>query len=248
MTADQMERYRRNILLNGVGVEGQEKLLQASVLVAGSGGLGSPVAYYLAAAGIGRIGLLDADTVDLSNLQRQILHFTPDLGRPKVESAREKVSALNPDIQISAIGERMNEKNFREIISQFDLVVDGTDNFEARFLINQACVEQRKPYIFGGVLGYSGQVMTIIPGEGPCLSCVFRNMPSVDAPSCDREGVLGAIPGLIGALEVAEAIKVILKIGEPLVGRLLTCDALTMQFMPIEIKRDPECPVCGCIK
>ena len=245
LNAGQMERYRRNMLLDGVGIEGQEKLLQASVLVAGSGGLGSPVAYYLAAAGIGHIGLLDGDTVDLSNLQRQILHFTPDLGRPKVESAREKIAALNPDIKISVIDQWMNEKNFREIISKFDLVVDGTDNFEVRFLINQACVEQRKPYIFGGVLGYSGQVMTIMPGQGPCLSCIFRNVPSSEAPSCDRLGVLGAIPGLIGALEVAEAIKVILNIGDPLIGRLLTCDVLTMQFMPVEINRDPECLVCG---
>ncbi|WP_238492560.1 HesA/MoeB/ThiF family protein [Desulfotruncus alcoholivorax] len=245
LTADQMERYRRNMLLDGVGVDGQKKLLQSSVLVAGSGGLGSPVAYYLAAAGIGHIGLLDGDTVDLSNLQRQILHFTPDLGRPKVVSAREKISALNPDIKISVIGQRMDEKNYKEIISQFDLVVDGTDNFEARFLINRACVEQRKPYIFGGVLGYSGQVMTIIPGQSPCLSCIFRHVPSGEAPSCDREGVLGAIPGLIGTLEVAEAIKVILNIGEPLIGRLLTCDVLTMQFMPVEISRDPDCPVCG---
>lgn len=245
LTEQQLERYKRNILLDGVGREGQEKLLQSRVLVVGSGGLGSPAAYYLAAAGVGHIGLVDGDRVDLSNLQRQILHTTADLGRPKIESAREKLTALNPDTTITGFGAWLGESNYRYIIDGFDLVVDGTDNFAARFLINRACVEQRKPYIFGGVLGYTGQVMTIIPGRGPCLACIFRDAPPESAPSCSGIGVLGAVPGMIGAAEAAEAVKVILGIGEPLVGRLLTYDALTMRFYDIEIGPDPSCPVCS---
>ncbi len=247
LTKKQLERYKRNILLDGVGLEGQEKLLQAKVLVVGSGGLGSPAAYYLAAAGVGNIGLVDGDRVDLSNLQRQILHTTSDLGRPKTESARDKLIALNPDVNVTAIGEWLGEDNYRELITGFDLVVDGTDNFAVRFLINRACVEQRKPYIFGGVLGYTGQVMTIIPGRGPCLACIFRDVPPESAPSCSSIGVLGAVPGMIGTAEAAEAVKVILDLGEPLVGRLLTYDALTMRFYDIEIRRDQSCPVCGAM-
>lgn len=245
LTDQQLERYRRNILLDGVGPEGQERLLRTRVLVVGSGGLGSPAAYYLAAAGIGHIGLVDGDRVDLSNLQRQILHFTTDLGRPKIESAREKLTALNPDVKVTGIFRRLGDDNFRDIIAGYDLVVDGTDNFEVRFLINRACVEQGKPYIFGGVLAYSGQVMTILPGRGPCLACIFRDVPPREAPSCSELGVLGAVPGVIGALEASEAVKAALGIGEPLVGRLLTYDALTMRFYTVEISRDPGCPVCG---
>lgn len=247
LTEKQLERYKRNILLEGVGTEGQQKLLQAKILVAGSGGLGSPAAYYLAAAGIGNIGLLDGDRVDLSNLQRQILHSTADLGRQKTESARDKLIALNPDVKITAFGDWLGENNYRDLISSFDLVVDGMDNFPARYLINRACVEQRKPYIFGGVLGYTGQVMTIIPGCGPCLACVFRDVPPEGAPSCSSIGVLGTVPGIIGAAEATEAVKVILGLGEPLVGRLMTYDALTMGFYEIEIARDQSCPVCGSI-
>ncbi|TYO97234.1 HesA/MoeB/ThiF family protein [Desulfallas thermosapovorans] len=244
-TNEQLKRYKRNILLDGVGAVGQAKLLQSRVLVVGAGGLGSPVSYYLAAAGIGHIGLVDGDQVDLSNLQRQIMHTTPDLGRPKIESARQKLTALNPDVQVTGYGHWLNEQNFREIIALYDLVVDGTDNFAARFLINQACVEKRKPYIFGGVLGYTGQAMTILPGQGPCLACIFRGSPPEGAPSSDKMGVLGAVPGIIGAVEAAEAVKVILGIGEPLRGRLLTFDALSMQFFTVDISRDPSCPVCG---
>jgi len=247
LTEKQFERYKRNILLDGVGSQGQVKLLQAKVLVVGSGGLGSPAAYYLAAAGVGNIGLVDGDRVDLSNLQRQILHTTSDLGRPKTDSARDKLTALNPDIHVICFNEWLGEDNYRDIITGFDLVVDGTDNFATRFLINRACVEQRKPYIFGGVLGYTGQVMTIIPGRGPCLACIFRDVPPESAPSCASIGVLGAVPGMIGTAEAAEAVKLILGLGEPLVGRLMTYDALTMRFYDIEIGRDQSCPICGSI-
>lgn len=245
LTSEQLERYKRNILLDGVGDQGQVKLLQSRVLIVGGGGLGSPAAYYLAAAGIGHIGIVDGDRVDLSNLQRQIIHTTPDLGRPKIESAREKLNHLNPDVQVTGYGEWFNEHNFREIITGYDLIVDGTDNFEARYLINQACVEQKKPYIFGGVLGYTGQALTILPGQGPCLACIFKDIPPQDAPSCDLMGVLGAVPGIIGSVEATEAVKVILGLGEPLLGRLLTYDALSMQFYIVEINRDPKCSVCG---
>jgi len=243
----QLDRYKRNILLEGVGQEGQNKLLETKVLIVGSGGLGSPAAYYLAAAGFGHIGLVDGDEVDLSNLQRQILHFTPDLGRLKVHSAREKLVALNPDVKVTGIARRMDEENCFEIISGYDLVVDGTDNFKVRFLINQACVKQGKPYIFGGVLGYSGQIMTIVPGRGPCLACIFRDISAATAPSCDRVGVLGAVPGVIGSLEASEAVKIALNIGELMMGRLFILDVLTMQFHHVEINRDPDCPVCGCV-
>lgn len=245
LTGQQLERYKRNILLDGVGPEGQERLLRAKVLVVGGGGLGSPVAYYLAAAGVGHIGVVDGDQVDLSNLQRQILHFTTDLGRPKIESAREKLTTLNPDVKVTGIPRRLDGTNYRDIIAGYDLVVDGTDNFEVRFLINRACVEQGKPYIFGGVLAYTGQLMTILPGRGPCLACIFRDVPPRGAPSCSELGVLGTVPGVIGTLEASEAVKVILGIGEPLMGRLLTCDVLSMRFYTVEIDRDPGCPVCG---
>lgn len=244
LTDKQLERYKRNILLDGVGEHGQEKLLQARVLVVGTGGLGSPAAFYLAAAGIGHIGLIDADCVDLSNLQRQILHFTTDLGRYKTESAFNKLTALNPDIKVTGYKQRLNEDNFKDIIKDYDLVVDGTDNFETRFLINQACIEQRKPYVFGGVLAFTGQSMAILPGEGPCLACIFKDVPPDDAPSSDKIGILGAVPGIIGSIEATEAVKIILKIGDSLVGRLLTYDALSMRFYTVDISRDPECSVC----
>ncbi len=242
---EQQERYKRNILLDGVGAAGQGKLLDSRVLIVGAGGLGSSAGYYLAAAGIGHIGLVDGDQVDLSNLQRQIMHTTADLGLPKIESARKKITALNPDVQVTGYGQWLDEQNFRELITLYDLVVDGTDNFAARYLINRACVELHKPFVFGGVLGYTGQAMTILPGQGPCLACIFRDLPTREALSGDQLGVLGAVPGIIGAMESAEAIKVILGIGEPLLGRLLTYDALSMQFCTVDVSRDPACPVCG---
>lgn len=245
LTDDQLKRYKRNILLPGVDISGQEKLLQSRVLVVGAGGLGSPVAYYLAAAGVGCIGLVDSDKVDLSNLQRQILHRTEDLGRPKVISGAEKLRALNPDTEIIAVEAMINGENVDAYVRPYDVVVDCTDNFPVRYLLNDACVRQRKAMVFGGVLSFSGQLMTILPGQGPCLRCLFREDPSPDAPSCSDLGILGAVPGVIGTLQAAEAIKYLLGQGKSLVGRLLTYDALTATFFEVTLERDPACPACA---
>ncbi|MEW6274582.1 MAG: HesA/MoeB/ThiF family protein [Bacillota bacterium] len=245
MTEEQLVRYRRNILLAGFGEAGQEKLLAARVLIIGAGGLGSPAAYYLAAAGVGGLGLADPDVVEPSNLQRQILHSVKDLGRPKVTSAREKLQALNPDLTIEAVAGGFHAQNAPELVGRYDLMVDCTDNFAARYLLNEACVRGGKPFIYGGVLAYAGQVMTIVPGRGPCLRCVFREPPGEGAPTTSQVGVLGAVPGLIGTIQATEAVKYFLGIGDLLIGRLLTYDALTMSFFEAKVKRDPACPVCG---
>lgn len=244
LTGSQLERYRRNIILSGVGAGGQEKLLKSGVLVVGAGGLGSPVAYYLAAAGVGRIGLVDGDRVDVSNLQRQILHRTDDIGRPKVQSGADKLRELNPDIEIVTVDERITGANAAEIIQSYDMVIDCTDNFTVRYLLNETCIIQSKPMVFGGVLSYSGQLMTIIPGKGPCLRCVYREDPSSNVPNCADEGVLGAVPGVIGTLQASETVMYILGLGKLLVGRLLTYDALTATFYEINLERDPDCPSC----
>lgn len=244
LTEDQLARYRRNIILPGVGAAGQEKLLQSSVLVVGAGGLGSPVAYYLAAAGVGRLGLVDGDSVDLSNLQRQILHRTEDIGWPKVLSGADKLRALNPDLRIEAIEGRIVDANVFELVQPYDVVVDCTDNFPVRYLLNDACIKYRKPMIFGGVLAFTGQVMTIIPGGGPCLRCLFREEPPANAPTCADVGILGAVPGVIGTLQAAEVIKYLLGLGRLLTGRLLTYDALTATFYEIALERDPGCFSC----
>lgn len=245
LTDNQLKRYKRNILLPGVGPEGQEKLLKSRVLVVGAGGLGSPAAYYLAAAGVGHITLADSDKVDLSNLQRQILHRTGDIGRPKVISGSEKISALNPDIQVNTIEGLITADNVDQAVREHDLVVDCTDNFSVRYLLNAACVRLGKTMVFGGVLSFSGQLMTIIPGEGPCLRCLYRDEPSPGAPSCAEVGVLGAVPGIIGVLQCAEAVKYLLGLGQLLVGRLLTYDALSAAFFEIALERDPSCPDCS---
>ncbi|MDN5363670.1 MAG: molybdopterin-synthase adenylyltransferase [Eubacteriales bacterium] len=246
LSEKEIQRYGRQLLIPEIGGAGQEKLKKASVLVVGTGGLGSAIAYYLAAAGVGRIGIVDGDRVDLSNLQRQILHFTPDIGRPKVESAREKLQALNPEIEIVPYYCRLEEGNAEEIVRDYQVVVDGSDNFPTRYLINETCLKLRRPFIHGGVLGLKGQVMTIMPYDGPCYRCVFRDIPAPEeVPSCAQAGVLGTVPGLIGMIEATEAIKIILGVGELLVGRLLQYDALTMRFREIELERDEECPACG---
>jgi adenylyltransferase/sulfurtransferase len=245
LTDQQLIRYKRNVLLPGVDIVGQEKLLQSRVLIVGAGGLGSAVAYYLAAAGVGHIGLADSDTVDLSNLQRQILHRTEDLGRPKVLSGTEKLVKLNPDIEANAIDEMVTAENVDETVRRYDVVVDCTDNFPVRYLLNNACIRQRKPMIFGGVISFSGQLMTIMPGEGPCLNCLFRENPSPGAPSCADVGILGAVPGVIGVLQSAEVLKYLLGLGNLLVGRLLTYDALAAAFLEISLERDPLCPSCS---
>ena len=247
LTAEQRRRYARQLILPEVGAEGQKKICAARVLILGAGGLGSPVAIYLAAAGVGTLGVVDFDTVDLSNLHRQPLHGTPDLGRPKVESARETLLWLNPETQVVSHPERFQAANAREIISHYDLVVDCTDNFPARYLANDACVMLRKPNVYGAILRFEGQASVFAPHlGGPCYRCLFPDPPPPDAePNCAEAGVMGVLPGLVGCLQAIEALKLILGRGETLLGRLLLVDAWRMRFREIKVRRDPRCPVCG---
>jgi len=247
LTANQQELYKRNILLNGVGEAGQEKLLKSGVLVVGAGGLGSPVAYYLAAAGVGRMGLIDADTVGLSNLQRQILHTVPDLGRPKVVSAAEKLKALNPELDLELHQKLFDAETAADLVPNYDIVIDCTDNFATRYTINEACLKADKPFVYGGVLAWAGQLFTILPGRGPCFRCIFRTEPPPDTPSTSELGILGAVPGVIGVLQATEAIRYLLGIGKLLVGRMLIYDALSATFSEVALERDPDCPSCGNI-
>lgn len=245
LTEEQERRYHRNILLQGVGPAGQQKLFQAGVLLVGAGGLGSPAAFYLAAAGVGRIGLIDDDTVSLSNLQRQILHATPDLGRLKVVSAAEKLKALNPDLQLETYQERFTEDTAEELIKKYDFVIDCTDNFLSRYIINKNCVKLNIPFVYGGVLAWAGQALTVVPGQGPCFRCVFPVEPPPGAPTTSELGVLGTVPGVIGVIQAAEAIRFILGLGELLVGRILTYNALEARFYEVPVERDVSCPECG---
>jgi molybdopterin/thiamine biosynthesis adenylyltransferase len=232
-------------LLPEVGEAGQQKLLGAKVLLVGAGGLGSPAGLYLAAAGVGTLGIVDDDVVDESNLQRQVLHTTERIGQPKVESARQTLTALNPDVRVVEHRERLTKENALSIIADYDLVIDGADNFPTRYLINDACVILGKLNVHGGVARFEGQV-TIFGGDGPCYRCLFREPPPPGlALNCAEAGVLGVLPGVIGLLQATEAIKLILGIGEPLIGRLLTYDALTITFREVRIRRDPACPMCG---
>ncbi len=246
-TNEQLERYSRHIILKEIGAKGQKKLLNAKVLIIGAGGLGAPTAMYLAAAGVGTIGIADADEVDLSNLQRQIIHATKDLGKPKVQSAKETMNDLNPDVQVNTYHTFMTSENIREIIRDYDFVIDGTDNFPAKFLINDACVMEKKPFSHAGIIRFKGQLMTYVPGEGPCYRCVFKDPPPKDAvPTCKQAGVVGAMGGVIGSLQAMEAIKYIVGKGQLLTGYLLTYDALTMEFRKIKLPHNTEnCPVCG---
>lgn len=246
MNEDQIERYSRNIILKQVGGKGQNRLLQSKVLIIGAGGLGAPAALYLAAAGVGTIGLADGDNVDLSNLQRQVIHFTEDVGIPKVESAKEKINRLNPDVEVITYKTRVWSGNIREIIANYDFIIDGTDNFPAKFLINDACVLQGKPFSHAGILGFDGQTMTVIPGECACYRCLFIAPPPVGAvPSCSEAGVLGGMAGIIGTIQAVEALKYLLGLKELLTGRLLVFDALAMRFREVKVNRNPACPVCG---
>lgn len=246
LSDQQRARYNRNIMLPGVGEEGQLKLLNSSILVVGTGGLGSPVSYYLTAAGIGRLGLADADVVDYSNLQRQIVHSTPDIGRLKVESAREKLARINPETEIITYPCRMNEQNILELLDDYDIVVDATDNLETRYVLNKACIAKEKPFIYGGVMSMVGQAMTILPGKGPCFRCIFRDKPTNHVVKGITEvGILGSVAGIIGTIQATEAVKYLLGKGDLLVGRILTMDALSMSFMDVEVKRDLRCPDCG---
>ena len=245
-TEEQIKRYSRHIILKEVGGKGQERLLEAKVLAIGAGGLGSPAAFYLAAAGVGVIGILDFDTVELSNLQRQILHATDDVDRPKVESAKETLAALNPDVTVVAHNERLSSENAFRIFEGYDIIVDGCDNFVTRYLINDACVLLGKPNVHGSVLLFEGQVTVFDPAVGPCYRCQYPEPPPPGmVPSCQEAGVLGVLPGVIGTLQATETLKLILGIGKPLAGRLLHFDALNMKVREFELRKDPDCLVCG---
>jgi len=245
-TEEQLQRYSRHILLQDVGVEGQERIMEGRILVIGAGGLGSPIALYLAAAGVGKIGIADFDTVDLSNLQRQIIHFTTDVGKPKVISAREKMNALNPDVNVVTYADILTSENIRRIVREYDFVIDGTDNFAAKFLINDACVLEKKPYSHGGILRFDGQTMTVFPGESACYRCVFDVPPPPGkVPTCSEAGVLGAVAGMLGTIQAAEALKFLTKVGEPLKNQLLMFNAKTMDFRKVRFKHNPNCKVCG---
>ncbi len=245
-TNEQLERYSRHIILKEIGVKGQKKLLNAKVLIIGAGGLGAPAALYLAAAGVGTIGIADADVVDLSNLQRQVIHSTADIGKPKVESAKQAMLAINPDITVNTYREFIYSGNIADIIAEYDFILDGTDNFPAKFLINDACVLAGKAFCHAGIIRFNGQLMTYVPGEGPCYRCVFKNPPPKDAvPTCKQAGVIGAMAGVIGCLQAMEAVKYITGAGELLTGRLLTYDALKMSFRTIKVPRDCSCAVCS---
>lgn len=245
-TNEQLERYSRHIILQEVGVKGQKKLMNAKVLIIGAGGLGAPAAMYLAAAGVGTIGIVDADEVDLSNLQRQIIHSTADIGKAKVKSAAESMNAINPDVKVNTYRMFVNSQNIMELIEDYDFILDGTDNFPAKFLINDACVKAKKPFSHAGIIGFQGQLMTYVPGEGPCYRCVFKNPPPKDAvPTCKQAGVIGAMGGVIGSLQAMEAVKYIIGKGDLLTGRLLTYDALKMQFRTVKLPKDHDCAICG---
>lgn len=243
----QVDRYSRHLLLPEVGEKGQEKLLKSRVLLLGAGGLGSPAALYLAAAGVGTLGIIDGDTVDASNLQRQIMHGTDRIGTPKVESARRTIQNLNPDVKVLPFQERLTRDNVDRVFDQgWDVIVDGLDNFATRYLVNDASVWKRIPVVHGSIFRFDGQVTTFWPGKGPCYRCLYPEPPPAHlAPSCAEAGVLGVLPGLVGTIQATEAVKVVLGVGEPLVGRLLTYDSLKMKFGSLKLRRDEKCPVCG---
>lgn len=245
-TDDQLQRYSRHIILPEVGGKGQKKILNARVFIVGAGGLGCPVGYYLAAAGIGTIGMIDNDTVELSNLQRQIAHSTKTLGVHKVDSAKATFEALNPDVNVVGIKERINKGNIMDLIKDYDIVVDGSDNFPTRYLVNDACVLLKKPLVSGAILKFEGQVTTVLPGEGHCYRCLFEEMPPPGlVPSCQEAGVLGAITGVVGALQATEVLKLVLGKGDVLKNTLLIYDALRTTFRRVKVPKNPACPVCG---
>ncbi len=245
LTPDQVKRYSRHIIMSDVGSRGQRKLMQSKILILGAGGLGSPSAIYLSLAGVGTIGLVDFDVVDLSNLQRQILHHTADVGRPKLESARDTIQAFNPDVNVVLHETRLESHNAMEIIGQYDMVVNGADNFATRYLVNDACYLAGKPLVDGSILIFDGQATVFIPGQG-CYRCLFPSPPPPGmVPNCAEAGVLGALTGLVGSIQATEALKLILGIGESLSSRLLLVDALSMNFREVKLRRNPACPLCG---
>jgi len=245
-TEDQLQRYSRHIILPEVGGKGQKKLLNAKVFIIGAGGLGCPVGYYLAAAGVGTIAMIDNDEVELSNLQRQIAHSVKTLGKPKVESAKNTFESLNPDVNVIALKQRISKNNIMEFIKDYDIVVDGSDNFPTRYLVNDACVMAGKPLVSGAILRFEGQVTTIIPGDGHCYRCLFEEMPPAGlVPSCQEAGVLGVLPGVIGGLQATEVLKLILGKGDVLKNELLIYNALKTTFRKVKVPKNPDCPVCG---
>ena len=246
LTNDELGRYSRHLILPEVGMEGQQRLKAAKVLCVGTGGLGSPLALYLAAAGIGTLGLVDFDTVDSSNLQRQIIHSTKDIGRKKIDSAQEKLNALNPALNVVKHDTMLTSANALEIFAHYDIIADGTDNFQTRYLVNDACVLLNKPNAYGSIFRFEGQASVFATEEGPCYRCLYPEPPPPGlVPSCAEGGVLGILPGIVGVIQATEVIKLILGKGEPLIGRLLLVDALTMRFRELKLRKNPDCPVCG---
>jgi adenylyltransferase/sulfurtransferase len=246
LSPQEIARYSRHLIMPEVGVEGQKRLKAASVLLIGAGGLGSPLGLYLAAAGVGRLGLVDFDAVDFSNLQRQILHGTDDVGRPKLHSARDRLHAINPEVRLDLYETRLSATNAFDILRPYDLVIDGTDNFPTRYLVNDACVLLKKPNVYGSIFRFDGQASVFHPPAGPCYRCLYPEPPPPgEVPSCAEGGVLGILPGLVGCIQATEAVKLILGRGEPLIGRLLLYDALAMRFQEFKVRRNPHCPLCG---
>ncbi|MGB9613695.1 MAG: molybdopterin-synthase adenylyltransferase MoeB [Candidatus Margulisiibacteriota bacterium] len=246
LNEEQIERYSRQILLPQVGGKGQEKLLSAKVLIIGVGGLGSPIAAYLAGAGIGTLGIVDSDAVELNNLHRQIIYTTEDVGKRKVLVAQERLQKMNSDVKVIPYDLRLTSENIMEIIGDYDVIVDGSDNFPTRYLVNDACVLAKKTLVHGAFFRFEGQAMVIKPGEGPCYRCLFSEPPPPGSvPSCQEAGVLGALAGVIGLIQATEALKLILGIGEPLIGKLIIFNALEMSFRKVKVPKDKNCPVCG---
>jgi len=246
LSPQEVARYSRHLIMPEVALEGQKRLKAGSVLLIGAGGLGSPLGLYLAAAGVGRIGLVDFDVVDFSNLQRQVLHGTPDVGRPKLQSARDRLQAINPEVQIDLYETRLTSANALSIFAPYDIIIDGTDNFPTRYLVNDACVLLKKPNVYGSIFRFDGQASVFHPPQGPCYRCLYPEPPPPgEVPSCAEGGVLGILPGLIGCIQATEAIKLLLGKGSPLVGRLLLYDALQMAFQEFKVRRNPKCPLCG---
>ncbi len=246
LSPQEIARYSRHLIMPEVGMDGQKKLKAASVLLIGAGGLGSPLGLYLAAAGVGRIGLIDFDVVDFSNLQRQVLHGTSDVGRLKLHSAKDKLQAINPEVKLDLYDTRLSSANALDLFKPYDIIIDGTDNFPTRYLVNDACVLLKKPNVYGSIFRFDGQASVFAPPRGPCYRCLYPEPPPPgEVPSCAEGGVLGILPGLVGCIQATEAVKLILGTGSPLIGRLLLYDALQMSFQEFKIRRNPRCPMCS---
>ncbi len=246
LTQEEILRYSRHLIMPEVGVEGQEKLKAAKVFLIGTGGLGSPAALYLAAAGVGTMGLIDFDVVDFSNLQRQIIHSTSTVNQPKVESAKKRIAEINPNVKVVTYNEMLTKDNIMKLIKDYDIVLDGTDNFQTRYLVNDACIFTKKPFVYGSIFQFDGQATVFYPGKGPCYRCLFAEPPPPGmVPSCAEGGVLGILPGVIGVIQATEVVKLIIGKGEPLIGRLMLYDALKMTFREVKFRKNPKCPVCS---